>query len=420
MIHVAYRLWGGDGFYATLCGTSMLSMFENTKEEVTVHIMHNDRLTHLNRGRFHYIAEQYNQHIEFHNVEKIAGETLRKFEAIYPIESGVNASWYPLITHEVFPDLDKLIFLGADTLFNMDVKEMWDFELNEDFPFGAVSEYSQREFRFGINNLCKDGYVRHNDYFNSDFLIFNPKIFLRYAENLLDITKFLSRNITRYCLFENDVLTFFASKYFTRLPTKFNICLVFINNKMLSDQYILSDQNTLVEAMYHFEGKDFKPGLDSDNIFNHLFLEYFMKTPWATPEMFGSMDKEIKKIFNKNQSIYKTGLLHFTNLLAYRERAFFVEKIHMNEMKEIFYIRKDELVIEASDTESLNLLLKSLIESRPKKIFIIWIDCYNLMKEVLSNFKFVEWVDFIDARIFFTERQGVVPNFDTHPIFQAI
>ncbi|MBQ7475933.1 MAG: hypothetical protein IJT06_00890, partial [Selenomonadaceae bacterium] len=45
MIHVAYRLWGGDGFFAKMCGVSMLSMFENTKEKITVHIMHNERLT---------------------------------------------------------------------------------------------------------------------------------------------------------------------------------------------------------------------------------------------------------------------------------------------------------------------------------------------------------------------------------------
>ena len=36
MIHVAYRLWGGDGYYAKMCGTSMLSMFEKTREKVTV------------------------------------------------------------------------------------------------------------------------------------------------------------------------------------------------------------------------------------------------------------------------------------------------------------------------------------------------------------------------------------------------
>lgn len=52
MIHVAYRLWGDDGFYAKMLGTSMLSMFENTKEKVTVHIMHNERLTPDNRDKF--------------------------------------------------------------------------------------------------------------------------------------------------------------------------------------------------------------------------------------------------------------------------------------------------------------------------------------------------------------------------------
>ena len=70
MIHVAYRLWGGDGFYAKMCGTSMLSMFENTQKEVTIHIMHNNRLTPDNREKLCYIAWQYNQHIEFRDVEK--------------------------------------------------------------------------------------------------------------------------------------------------------------------------------------------------------------------------------------------------------------------------------------------------------------------------------------------------------------
>ena len=116
MIHVAYRLWGGDGFYAKMLGTSMLSIFENMKEKVTVHVMHNDRLAPDNRGKLCYIAGQYGQQIEFHNVEQIAGSTLRKFEEVHPTKSGINspsASWYLLIVHEVFPELDKIIFLGV-------------------------------------------------------------------------------------------------------------------------------------------------------------------------------------------------------------------------------------------------------------------------------------------------------------------
>ena len=139
MIHVAYRLWGGDGFFAKMCGVSMLSMFENTKEKITVHIMHNERLTPDNRGKFCYIAGQYGQKVEFHNVEEIAGATLRKFEEAYPVNTGINASWYPLIVHEVFPNLDKIIFLGADTVFNLDVAELWYYNLDESTGGGMES-----------------------------------------------------------------------------------------------------------------------------------------------------------------------------------------------------------------------------------------------------------------------------------------
>ena len=159
MIHVAYRLWGGDGFYAKMLGTSMLSMFENTKEKVTVHILHNDRLTPDNRGKFCYIAGQYNQQIEFHNVEEIAGATLRKFDEMHPIASGVNVAWYPLISHEVFPDLDKIIFLGADTVFNVDVAELWAYDLNTvgggiRFWSGSGIKVNARQIPNGRQSLC--------------------------------------------------------------------------------------------------------------------------------------------------------------------------------------------------------------------------------------------------------------------------
>ncbi len=151
MIHVAYRLWGGDGFFAKMLGTSMLSMFENTKEEVTIHVMHNDRLTPNNRDKLCYIAGQYNQRVQFHNVEKIAGAALRKFEEVHPTSDGEinpSAAWYPLIVHEVFPNLDKLIFLGADTIFNLDVGELWEYDLDKK--------------RGGVRSRCRSRVYKQN------------------------------------------------------------------------------------------------------------------------------------------------------------------------------------------------------------------------------------------------------------------
>ena len=162
MIHVAYRLWGGDGFFAKMLGTSMLSMFENTEEKVTIHIMHNDRLTPDNRDKLCYIAGQYNQQVKFHNVEEIAGATLRKFEAAHPMTSGINAAWYPLIIHEVFPDLDKIIFLGADIIFNsLDVGELWNYDLGE-YDIGAIPELEAPPERFP---LCRNNVVKREHRF---------------------------------------------------------------------------------------------------------------------------------------------------------------------------------------------------------------------------------------------------------------
>lgn len=234
MIHVAYRLWGGDGFYAKMLGSSMLSMFENTKEKVTVHIMHNDRLTPDNRGKFCYIAGRYSQQVEFHNVEEIAGATLRKIEAVHPIKSGVNASWYSLIVHEVFPNLDKLIFLGADTVINLDIGELWAYDLTgrDELGLGAVPEIKSPPQRF---RLCTDNLVKHENYFNGDVFLLKPNFFRENFERILNSCKFIYEN--KYGFFEQDVLNYLFSEQYLKLPYRFNEILGDIRRTELQNEF---------------------------------------------------------------------------------------------------------------------------------------------------------------------------------------
>ena len=254
MIHVAYRLWGGDGFYAKMLGTSMLSMFENTRERVTVHIMHNDRLTPDNRGKFCYIAGQYNQQIEFHNVEEIAGDTLRQFEAAHPIKSGMNGSWYPLIIHKVFPHLDKLIFLGADTVFNqIDVGELWAYDLDtmgEGYGFGAAVDLN-----VAIHPLIRDGFVKHEDWFNVDVLLVKPDFFRENFEQILEACRFVYNN--GYYFYENDALNYLFSTKYLRLPYRFNSIAYDIRSKY-------PKSHRLEKAIYHYAG--LKPWFDTDDV----------------------------------------------------------------------------------------------------------------------------------------------------------
>lgn len=52
MIHVCYALYDKNGKYSKLTGTSICSLFENTKAWVTIHLLHDHTLTEENRAKF--------------------------------------------------------------------------------------------------------------------------------------------------------------------------------------------------------------------------------------------------------------------------------------------------------------------------------------------------------------------------------
>ncbi len=372
-------------------------MFENTKEEVTIHVMHNDRLTPDNRGKLCYIAGQYNQHVEFHNVEEIAGATLRKFEAAYPGRSPINASWYPLIVHEVFPNLDKLIILGADTIFNIDVGELWKIELNEDFPFSAVAEFEKWGEAYGAK-LCYDGLVAHTDYFNADVFMVNPKFFRDNFELILEGCKFAFSH--GYPLYEQDILNYLFSKKYQKLPGKFNLVLNWERTKG-------TKPFRLEKAIYHFAGVNAKPDFDTDDVYNRLYFGYFMKTPWANIDMFGNIGNFVHRLYSDSQN----NMLHFVNLISERKRAFFMDQSYIEPMKQIFRIKDDEQIITLQ--EGAEKFLQEITASKGEKIFFLLIgkENYHTSRMYLLSQGFIETVDFIDATIFLSERYASETDF---------
>ena len=413
MIHAAYRLWGGDGFYAKMLGTSMLSMFENTKEKVTIHIMHNERLTPDNRDKFCYIADQYNQQVKFHNVEEISGSTLRKFEAAYPIPSGVNASWYPLIIHEVFPHLDKIIFLGADILFNLDVAELWAYDLN-DCGFAAVPDQiilpkeATRKLWAPIP-LVEDNSVRYEDYFCADLMVMNPEFFRENFERILDACKFMHDN--NYPFFEQDTLNYLFSSKYKKLPIKFNTSALYYRYLSSLRGYLRVEK-----AIYHFSGKSVD--FNVDDALNRIYLNYFLKTPWATADMFGNLNKAMKKTFGQILNDSRNMMLNVTNLLSERRRAFLVDESFIEEAKQIFAIKPNEPVISLS-TDAKNFLQK-LNDSKGEILLFVLSDDYWKIRLFLISKNFVEGTDFVNGALFLSERHGVKFNLDTKEIVQAI
>lgn len=172
MIHIAY---GTNNLYAKFAGTSMLSIFENTSADVTVHILHDNTFTNDNREKFSWVAGRYNQRVEFHNVEETCAEDIAEFKTKASagiIERYSIATMFRLLLPKIIPAASsKIIYFDADTIINLDVAEMWRIEIG-DKPLAAVLEWEDPRVSQKIA-LCRDGFVSPENYFNAGVLIMN-------------------------------------------------------------------------------------------------------------------------------------------------------------------------------------------------------------------------------------------------------
>lgn len=258
-------------------------------------------------------------------------------------------------------------------------------------------------------SLCRDNLVKDENYFNADVLLLNPTFFKENLERLLEGCRFIYENRSKHIFWEQDVLNYLFSERYLKLPHRFN--------ETVQDLRKFAPKPYRIEkAIYHFAGA--KPDLNTDDVFNRLYFEYFLKTPWANADMFGNIDKAVVKtveqIFNESRNI----LLHVTNLLGSRRRAFFVDKGFQEPAKHIFAINNDELVMDFS-TGAENLI-RAMNANRDKILLFVLAGNYPQIRDFLTGQNFVEGTDFINGFMFLSERHGFKMNFDTRQIFKEM
>ena len=200
-IHICFSLFDKDGRYSKFTGTAILSLFENTTAEVTVHLLHDNTLTQDNRAKFIQLEKTYKQTIKFYNLEEICSDKIREFEKSIPT---------------------------------------------------AVKRYS-------IQN-------------GVEFLFNNPQ----------------------YNCGDQEVWNYCFSKNYLKLPKKFNTPVEFarMNNDFDTDDRI---------CHYITSSRGKGLGLDTNDAYNKLFLEYFIKTPWFNEESIGRLYQEIVNLYNGRQ-----------------------------------------------------------------------------------------------------------------------
>ncbi|BAL82572.1 hypothetical protein SELR_08640 [Selenomonas ruminantium subsp. lactilytica TAM6421] len=131
MVHVAYAMTDKQGTYSKYIGASMCSLFARTEVWVTVHLLHDETLTEKNREYFIALTRKFGQQILFYNMAELCADILQAardiFKAAVDTAYYTPAALYRILAPKVLPaEVQRLIYLDADTIVNMDIRKLWE------------------------------------------------------------------------------------------------------------------------------------------------------------------------------------------------------------------------------------------------------------------------------------------------------
>ena len=402
MIHVCFGLHDKTGRYSKFTCTAILSLFENTKSEITVHILHDNTVSADNRNKFTQLAERYNQRVKLYNVEELCADKIAEIAEFFPDANKTRysiAMFYRLFIPQLLPsNIEKAIYLDSDIIVNFDINEFWNIKLG-DKPLAAVPV--MLNFGYVDNLLCEDNLVKFEDYFNSGVLMMNLKVFRAEEEKLMQGIRFISEHPRYSGHLDQDILNYCFAARAVKLPVDFN-------------HYVLlarSAKESVLRRIYHYVGqKSLK--LDMNDLLSRLWMKYFMKTPWFDENSIGRLYEGVQKLHVE----LKAAMVQLSALMSGKSRAFFALPQDIEMLKVVFAVRPDEEVILAEGQQALQKLIDAMKRSRGKKVFFITV--MNFPFNVLTDAGFVYGKDFLNGLEFLSEANGMPLN--SYPLIKAM
>lgn len=363
MIHVCFCFHDKTGHYSKFAGTAMLSIFENHDTpphlpSITVHILHDNSLTQDNRDKFIQVAERYRQAIQFYNVEELCTDRIAQIRKYFPQIDKNNftiGAFYRIFIPFVLPtNIEKAIYLDADIIVNLDIKELWQNEL-ADKVFGVVSEKEMGDHT-EWQELVIDNHVKLKDYFNSGVLLMNLRLLRKEEETIVNSMKFILENPRYRRLPDQNVLNYCFSSRTVKLPIKFDL-MTSLRRKHETD---------ISKKIYHYATGSY-PSFDQRDNINRLYMSYFIKTPWFNEDAVNRLYESFLKVRNDLHS----RMAKLLSILSRKTRAFFVEPSKIDSMKKFFSIRDDEEIIPAENEDSITKLIDVMKASKDECVFFI-------------------------------------------------
>jgi len=279
-IHVGFGLHDKSGSYSMWVGVTMQSIIEHTNAKVCFHILIDDTVSETNKKKLTQVASDGGQRIQFHFVDKTVFVDIANRMERYTI-----GAMFRVLLPEVLKDIPKIIYLDADLLFNRDIKELWDMNIEEYFMMAAYDAGQ------GTGDLApivvKNGEVEYRRYFNTGVLYMNLDR-IRQDGNMSDKVVNYFINTPDSLFPDQDALNALYNKETLILDTSWNY---------LSQWVRYRKEYRLKNKVYHYAADVIE--LTSLTEMDLLYYDTIGRTPWGKEICPKILKKSIERLTDR-------------------------------------------------------------------------------------------------------------------------
>ena len=259
-IHVFYAC---DDNFVKYTAVSLFSMMENASPEKNyhIHVLHTD-ITEQTQSRVLGMARK-NFAITFDNVS----EYLNSLCETLPLRDYYsNTTYYRMFIAEMFPTIDKAIYIDSDTIVQGDISELFDTDVGE-YHIAACHEQVMLQTEIYGNYVEKCLGLDRNLFFNAGVLLINCKRFRKYKilERFIKLLGFYDCRVTQ----DEDYLNILCYGHVRFLPQCWNSEV--FGQMLDAPEQCRIVHYIMVEKPWHFENARLKD----------IFWSYAERTEWG-------------------------------------------------------------------------------------------------------------------------------------------
>ena len=192
IVHIFYAC---DDNFVKYTAVSLFSMMENASSDrdYHIHILHTDiteqmqsAVLNMARGNFVITFEDVSEHLN----SLCATLPLRDYYS--------NTTYYRMFIAEMFPAIDKAIYIDSDTVVQGDISELYDTDIGA-YHLGAAHEQVMLQVDVYGNYVEKCLGLDRNLFFNAGVLLINCKRFREYKilERFVKLLGFYDCRVTQ-------------------------------------------------------------------------------------------------------------------------------------------------------------------------------------------------------------------------------